>query len=84
MLVAVSSTSSSVQPNMRSAAGFHMRITLSRSRATIAIGAAWITARSRSLLSRVSASSCLRWVMSTITPDQARDRARRHRRTSPC
>ena len=34
----------------------------------IAIGAAWITARSRSFTSRVSASSCLRCVMSRITP----------------
>ena len=45
-----------------------MRITRFTSRAMMAIGAAWITARRRSLLSRVSASSFFLLVMSTMTP----------------
>ncbi len=65
MEVLVPSTSDSFHPNMRSAAGFHMEITRSRSRAMIATGAAWITARSSSALARVSLSRALRWVMST-------------------
>ena len=68
MLIWVPRTSDSFQPNRRSAAGFHMRIFLFRSRAAIARGAAEITARKRSLLSRVSASSFFLSVMSTSTP----------------